>query len=61
MSLERAQQIIQQQAERIRHLENIEERFKRLQNEYDRLKSETSFPKPNQENQSVYNRIMLLK
>ena len=61
MSLERAQQIIQQQAERIRHLENIEERFKRLQNEYDRLKSETSFPTPNQENQSVYNRIMLLK
>ena len=61
MSLERAQQIIQQQAERIRHLENIEERFKRLQNEYDRLKSETSFPKPNQENQSVYNRILLLK
>ena len=61
MSLERAQQIIQQQAERIRYLEDIEERFKKLQNEYDRLKSETSFPKPNQENQSVYNRILLLK
>ena len=61
MSLERAQQIIQQQAERIRYLEDIEERFKKLQNEYDRLKSEKSFPKPNQENQSVYNRIMLLK
>ena len=60
MSLERFQQIIQQQAERIRYLEDIEERFKRLQNEYDRLKSEMSFPKSNQENRIVINIVSLL-
>lgn len=50
MTLSRAQQIIHEQNERIRVLTGVEERLKRLQMEYDRLQSESSFPKPNQDN-----------
>lgn len=49
MTLSRALQIIHEQNERIRALSDVEERLKRLQMEYDRLQSESSFPKPNQE------------
>ena len=54
MTLEQAQQIIQQQKERIRNLTGIEDRFKRLQKEYDRLRNDMAFPKPNQEARVVY-------
>ena len=42
MSLSKAQQVIHEQNERIRTLEDIEERYHRLQREFDRMKSDLS-------------------
>ena len=42
MSLAKAQQIIRDQADRIRELEAMEDDYHRLQREYDRLKSDVA-------------------
>ena len=45
MSLSKAQQVIHEQNERIRALEDIEERYHRLQRDFDRMKSDLSHSK----------------
>ena len=56
MSLSRAQEIIREQADRIRQLEDIEEAYNRLQKEFDRLKSDMTSRQQQQANPQV-NRI----
>lgn len=48
MSLSKAQQIIRDQADRIRELEVMEDDYRRLQREYDRLKSDIATTQQNQ-------------
>lgn len=48
MSLSKAQQIIRDQADRIRELEAMEDDYHRLQREYDRLKSDVAATQQNQ-------------
>ena len=56
MSLSRAQEIIREQADRIRQLEDIEEAYHRLQKEFDSLKSDMTSRQQQQANPQV-NRI----
>ena len=52
MSLSRAQEIIREQTDRIRQLEDVEEAYHRLQKEFDRLKSDLT-SQQQQENPQV--------
>ena len=56
MSLSRAQEIIREQADRIRQLEYIEEAYHLLQKEFDRIKSDMTSRQQQQANPQV-NRI----
>ena len=53
MSLSKAQQVIREQNDRISYLEDIEERYHRLQRDYDRIKGDASFSKQMKENFNV--------
>lgn len=54
MSLSKAQQVIREQNDRISYLEDIEERYHRLQRDYDRIKGDASLSKQMKENFNVY-------
>ena len=54
MSLSKAQQVIREQNDRISYLEDLEERYHRLQRDYDRIKGDASLSKQMKENFNVY-------